>query len=407
MPTMDACRRLSIAPHLRSAGRVLWLTLVPALIGSSGWMTAATAACYDYSANPRLAGRLDLAFHTGHRVALDGSLAYVTSYSTGLYVVDVSDPDAPEIVGELATPGDSALDVALDGTHVYVADLDVGTYIIDVSEPTAPVLVATVSSAEGAFELGIEGTTLCVATGDGGLQIVDITDPSAPQILTVLPFTNNVRSVIVENSLAYVIEAAQGLWVVDVSNPSAPSVIGSAPYYANDMAISGNHLFLSTGRPNPFRESDGTAAMAGDEYGLRILDVSDPTQPAQIGWIGAPGHDVTLAGDVAIVTEVDWNWGGGSCDWSTSPISPIRRASSSCDAPVTRWTSPFSREGSTWAMRVECNCFGPQTSTFPLRWERARHPMRSTSLFRARMHTWRTMAVGFAWWTCPIPRLPA
>lgn len=54
---------------------------------------------------------------------MSGSYAYVGDFPSGLHVVDVSNPAAPQIVGSIVTPG-SAYDVALAGSYVYIADSD-------------------------------------------------------------------------------------------------------------------------------------------------------------------------------------------------------------------------------------------------------------------------------------------
>ena len=39
----------------------------------------------------------------------------------GLQVIDITNPESPQIVGSVDTPGD-ACGVAVSGTHAYVAD---------------------------------------------------------------------------------------------------------------------------------------------------------------------------------------------------------------------------------------------------------------------------------------------
>ncbi len=58
-------------------------------------------------------------------VAVSGTLAYVADNTSGLQVVDVSNPTAPVILGSVVTPG-FARDVAISGTLAYVADLGSG-----------------------------------------------------------------------------------------------------------------------------------------------------------------------------------------------------------------------------------------------------------------------------------------
>jgi hypothetical protein len=62
-------------------------------------------------------------------VVVSGSYAYVADGSSGLQVVDVTDPQAPVIVGSVDTPG-YAQGVAVSGSAAYVADGESGLHIL-------------------------------------------------------------------------------------------------------------------------------------------------------------------------------------------------------------------------------------------------------------------------------------
>ncbi len=68
-------------------------------------------------------------------VAVSGTVAYVAD-DFALLVVDVSDPGSPVILGSVDTPGNAA-GVAVSGILAYVADQSSGLQVIDVSDPGA------------------------------------------------------------------------------------------------------------------------------------------------------------------------------------------------------------------------------------------------------------------------------
>ena len=74
-----------------------------------------------------------------------GGLAYVADGSSGLQIVDISNPAAPFIRGAVDTPGDAS-DVIVAGALAYIADGTSGLQIIDVSNPAAPKLVRSVAT---------------------------------------------------------------------------------------------------------------------------------------------------------------------------------------------------------------------------------------------------------------------
>jgi hypothetical protein len=80
-----------------------------------------------------------------NNVDVNGNYAYVAAGATGLQVVDVSNPQAPVIVGAKDTPG-NANDIRIAGNLAYIADGSAGLQILDISNPTAPVIVGSVDT---------------------------------------------------------------------------------------------------------------------------------------------------------------------------------------------------------------------------------------------------------------------
>ena len=86
--------------------------------------------------------------------------------------------------------------------------------------------------------------------------------------------------------LAYVASAEFGLSVVDVSNPGQPAAIGGAnpPFYGTRVAVSGS-----------------LAVVGGAALGLRVVDVSVPTAPQTVGSMSGTINGVARAGQYAYV----------------------------------------------------------------------------------------------------------
>jgi len=63
--------------------------------------------------------------------------------SSGLQVIDVSNPSSPVLIGSVDTPG-FARGVTVTGDTAYVADWSNGLQVIDVSNPSSPVLIGLV-----------------------------------------------------------------------------------------------------------------------------------------------------------------------------------------------------------------------------------------------------------------------
>jgi len=100
-----------------------------------------------------------------------------------------------------------------------------------------------------------------------------------------------VRDVIVSGGVAYVADSDYGLQVIDASDPGHPTLLGAhdTPGYAYGIVVSG-----------------GVAYIADGGYGLQIIDVSDPAYPSFLGaydTAGSERNDVAVSGDVAYVAD--------------------------------------------------------------------------------------------------------
>ncbi len=237
-----------------------------------------TAVCDLFPATLEEVGALGSA-RVAHAVAVSGTHAYVAAGESGLYVVDVSKPDQPALVGRYDTAG-KVLGVDVVGNYVYLADDTDGLVIVDVSDPTHPTLVggAETPDAQG---VAVAGDYAYVADKGNGLEVFDISNPASPVLLGIEPGIAPAYDVAVSGNYAYVAGGSAGLWVLDVSNPSSPTEVASYDTSGNavGVALSGTHAYVADG-----------------QAGLRVIDVSNPSSPTEVGSYDTPGY----AGDVAL-----------------------------------------------------------------------------------------------------------
>ncbi|HMC69205.1 MAG TPA: Ig-like domain-containing protein, partial [Mycobacteriales bacterium] len=117
-----------------------------------------------------------LALPAGNRrVAMNGPYAYVANATSGLVIVDISNPASPTITSSLAFPnGQTPYDVRVYGHFAYVATSS-NLYEVDVTNPQAPVILRTFA---GAVSVDVAGTRAYIVLG-GSLSILDLSDPAA------------------------------------------------------------------------------------------------------------------------------------------------------------------------------------------------------------------------------------
>jgi hypothetical protein len=146
-------------------------------------------------------------------VVVVGEVAYVADSSSGLRLIDVSDPAAPVEIGALDTPG-KAHDVTVVGGLAYVADEYSGLRVIDVSDPAAPVEIGSLDTPDYARDVEVVGGVAYVADEDS-LRVIDVSDPGAPFELGALMTPESPYDVEVAGGLAYVANGYYGVRIID------------------------------------------------------------------------------------------------------------------------------------------------------------------------------------------------
>ena len=289
-------------------------------------------------------------------VALDG-IAYLGSWGgryqcpgLGVRLFDIHDPAAPISLGNAAAyHGATAehvaalhLDTPAFSGNVLLAGIQrceggsgspAGLALWDVTNPSSPSELSFFST--GGRVLGVHEFTVR-AHGDrwlaylavpnsevsdrtGDLRIVDITDPRNPVEIedwgahrdaglpvgfgdACAPWCRGtipdayLHSVALspDGRLAYLSYWDLGVLVIDVSEPTAPRNVGR---FAEPRSDEGNTHSVSLTR-------DGKLMLVGDETaappwgGLRLVDVSDPSAPLQLGTYETPDAAAGIRGDI-------------------------------------------------------------------------------------------------------------
>lgn len=248
-----------------------------------------------------------------HDVAVEGGYAYLAVESSGLHVIDVHDPANPTRVGAhfvhaMAFDVRVARRADLGGRlYAYLSDYAPdGFHIIDVSDPAHPSETGYYSDPSVAhrspLDVAVAGRFVYIVGGDldglysypGRLAVVNVSDPVHPTPAGAYEPPGTAEEVVVADARAYVFQGvdpfyetgSSGIRIIDTSDPTGLVDAG----------------FYDTGN-NPFdlAVTDNLAYVAMGEHGLRVLDVSDPAHPAELGASSSPAAAVEVAGKYAYV----------------------------------------------------------------------------------------------------------
>jgi len=255
-----------------------------------------------------------------------GDYVYVVTVANGVQVFDISDPSSPVNTGNCPLSATNlAWNSAKSGNYIFVATGNGGLKVVDVSDPANPHIAG--SSPYLTTGVWVENGYAYLVAYNFGIRILNISNISAItqvgyQSLTGYPY--RIKTI---GNYAYIANATSntngGINVVDISNPATPQHISTYAGYAEYVTGNGQ-MVASTGSSYPCTILDisdpanpafafsyplpvstvdiavaGNYAYTGNN-GFRVFDISNKTQPVQIGYDSNDGALVELSGDIAV-----------------------------------------------------------------------------------------------------------
>ena len=237
--------------------------------------------------------------------ARDG-LLYAATPLSGLVVFDVSQPTAPELIGQYRvfveeSPLENFTNIhniflSPDGGLVYAINTSGGIYsdlrIIDVSDPTSPIEAGRFSieakadwtSADTIFQvhdvnvIEREGRLIAFLNyAAAGLWILDVTDARSIEVLSSIEWDgifSHSGWPFPRNGKLYYAHASEGydrhLTILEVTDLTDPQVISR---FSTRAGLSVHNIEVL----------DGIAYVSYYIDGLRVVDLRDPENPKEVG----------------------------------------------------------------------------------------------------------------------------
>ena len=178
--------------------------------------------------SPLLASRVKLDDEARDVVAV-GNIVYVLhgdrhdvgQFLGSLWIIDVSNPDQPMVLGKCDTCG-GGYDVAIAGDYAYIANGERGLAIIDASQPVTPALVGRCAAPKDAHKVAVLGDIAYVASEDGACYVYDISDRTQPLLIGSGEALGSVQEMAVRGDTVYVAGDMGGLVVLRASGVPLP-----------------------------------------------------------------------------------------------------------------------------------------------------------------------------------------
>ncbi len=188
-------------------------------------------------------------------VIVQSNYAFVMDKYFGLRVLDVSNPNRIQQTGSQFW-SDETYQIALKWPYLFGV-YSSGIWIMDVSDPSFPWLV-TDHSLLASNAIAVEDHYVYVA-GETGITILDVTDIENPQEVGYYNTFSEVMDICVRSRHLFVAAGDYGVQAIDVSDPASPSLIDSyyTSGYAWSLDVDYNYIYLA--------QSNGITKLRYDE----------------------------------------------------------------------------------------------------------------------------------------------
>jgi len=256
-------------------------------------------------------------------VFVSGGYAYMTDWSNGLQVIDISGnldskfdtsnyPDNPQygeqfLIGSFSAGLSGPYSNIISDGYAYVAEFGTGLHKIDISNPESPASTSLTfdktAIADAFFLDKFNDTNYAYVVNSGstgeGLRILQFDISLAMRLKSFIETPGEAQDIHVEHETnddgsvslyAYVADNTNGLQIIDVTNSSIPLLKGACTEasQAKGIYVRGSYAYVA----------DGSS-------GLRIIDISDKDSPSLLstsGTIDARGV-IVPTGDYAYVAD--------------------------------------------------------------------------------------------------------
>jgi|GEM_PF-2092947 len=212
-------------------------------------------------------------------ICIKDSLVYLASGNYGLRIIDVTDVDNPEEIAAMENLG-FALDVEAADDYVFVASGYDGIFCIDAANPEYLILTDAYNTLGYAEKIYCSGDIVYVADGSCGTAVLDASDAANLELITYIDTPSYTAALARTGDLLFVLDRVRLIiyHAADLLNPIELSAFDLTGSYGQDLKIRDNYVIIAQ-NPNS----------------LRVIEVSNPAMPREVGYYFNPGAGRGLA----------------------------------------------------------------------------------------------------------------
>ncbi|SRR5581483_6856682 len=238
-------------------------------------------------------------------VVADGNYAYLaTDRSYGVFIYDISNPDAPTLAARYGVSGSAKKMEGIqvkNGIGYFASDSGGGIHIVNLSDPTHPTLITRITSAAGGYDsvhdLTYDGAGHLFVPDycrSSNVQVWNVNNPAAPFLQTTLTGTDGlcVHDVTVSNNRLYITGWSGTIDIVDIANldSTGATTLGSfaCGVHSQDISVTGDghYLFCPREAHPPIQPGPGD---------VRVFDISNPASVTLVAELDAQSLGISAS----------------------------------------------------------------------------------------------------------------
>ncbi len=193
---------------------------------------------------------------------LSGHFIYLASDEGGLQVLDVENPQQPQLLIRYLA-GRTIIDIHQKGDFLYLSCGRLGVSIMQVLPNGLLNHIADISLNSLAKSCQVVGDFLYVAAGSGGLSVYNVQQPEHVKLVETVNVGADVSKVSMSGDFLYVAAGRKRINVYQLDSPQIPRLIESLNFVENlnDFVIQRQQLYVAT------------------QEGVSLYSLTDPKQP--------------------------------------------------------------------------------------------------------------------------------
>lgn len=224
-----------------------------------------------------------------NNIYVEGHYAYLADGGSGITVIDVNDPEIPQITTSINASGsiENAVDIYGASGFVYLADKNNGIFAFDISDPATPVLVGSFNQGKRYESIYVLDAYSYSAHGIG-IDIIDVSDPASMNLAGTMITEGEASDIVADNDYGLLADGTAGFKLINILNPENPFLENRYETISKCEAVSVYSVFVHC--------AVGTA-------GVEVIGVSNENPP-KLNYVidyDTPGYaaDIFVAGDDA------------------------------------------------------------------------------------------------------------